>query len=161
MREILFKAKLVDNGKWVEGDLITYGNNRSIRVFDDSGDFPRYYEVIVIPETVCQFTGLTDKNRKKIWDKSILFPNWCFRKMPSRGHLNKKYPTIIKGYAVVEFNGGEFEFKFLKPIIEHKEAYEKNMQTYAYVGYTRDSFNIEQTHVEVVGNIFDNPELLK
>ena len=71
MREILFKAKRKDNGEWVEG-LPGYDINGKIteievykKVFDC-----RIYEID--PNTLCQFTGLTDKNGRKIWENDII-----------------------------------------------------------------------------------------
>ena len=68
MREILFKAKRWRDGKWVYGDLnnlqdsvIIHWYNNGCRVSDE-----------VDPSTVCQYTGLTDKNGKKIFEGDIV-----------------------------------------------------------------------------------------
>ena len=69
MREILFKAKRKDNGEWVEGYVyrISESLNPVIVLKDKCGES---YEVD--PETVCQYTGLTDKNGKKIFEDDVL-----------------------------------------------------------------------------------------
>jgi uncharacterized phage protein (TIGR01671 family) len=60
-REILFKGKQVDSGEWFFGSLIT--GKSPLIVCNENG-----YEYAVHPETVCQFTGLLDKNGNKIFE---------------------------------------------------------------------------------------------
>lgn len=72
-REILFKAKRADNGNWIQGNLIvneTTGQHMIMHVWPEHPDL--YDFRTVIPETVCQYTGLTDKNGKKIFEEDIL-----------------------------------------------------------------------------------------
>lgn len=75
MRDILFKAKRLDNGKWVQGDLVRtferYGVHAFIWVRDDS-EYLGVKEFEVDPETVCQYTGFTDKNGVKIFENDVV-----------------------------------------------------------------------------------------
>ena len=138
MREILFKAKRIDNGEWAEG-CYTERNGKTfigIDMFIYSDIFEifcipaiRWFEVD--PETLCQFTGLCDKNGNKIWENDILM-----------AHLDESYPEDAT-YETVEWN------------VAGWVGHETGCTDREYL----DKFDLE--HYEVVGNIFDNPELLQ
>ena len=66
MREIIFKAKTI-SGNWVNGLL---SNKDDKWYISNKAGMPFAYDVR--PETICQFTGLCDKNGKKIWENDIL-----------------------------------------------------------------------------------------
>ncbi len=136
-REILFKAKRKDNGKWVEGNLITNERNENQKyigyIFDERNGVIEDFDLVeVIPDTICQYAGLTDKNGKRIWENDI-----CDRK--------EKYPEIVT------YNKGDWQLDYSYALGKEKHFCACNLGFYA----------CERNCIEVIGNVFDNPELLE
>lgn len=158
-REITFRGILVDNGEWVEGNLI--GNDIIVGNIVDFNDeyFNTEYWLRVIPETVGQFTGLTDKNGNKIFEDDILnikeFRNDHLGEIESdlfsiedliTDNLTNEYTSKI------EFEEGSFVFS---------ENCEYN-DTFLSCLFADDMRKSNPIFIfEVIGNIYDNPELLK
>ena len=143
MKEILFRGRRIDNDEWVEGYLFKTWN-RTYLLWGMTGDVPNMVEVK--PETVGQFTGLSDKNCKKIFDGDIL-----------RGF---DYP----------FRDGEGKHNYYAEVV-----WFKNSPAFGLVTHKNPKSNIvgisdgnceymedwETLLWEVIGNIYDNPELLE
>lgn len=152
MREILFKAKRTDNGEWVEGYIVHYptGEWKISRKCDDASDCDPMWQKVLIsygvdPNTICQYTGLTDKNGNKIWENDVLKTNVSHE--------------IAEGYRTGRSETG---------VICYDSMGVLSLQT-SYVDekpcYSDFFFQIELAdcdfEIEAIGNIFDNPELLK
>lgn len=84
MREILFKAKRKGNGEWVEGYYVPHivegkivhhyilTSEASLEETKDDDLVLDFYREEIDPNTLCQCTGITDKNGKKIWENDII-----------------------------------------------------------------------------------------
>lgn len=168
-REILFKAKranwreLPKEEWWVEGNLVwtndSFEEYRAIIIPKENSDmFTKEHDVLgfenwylVDPETICQYTGLTDKDRKKIFENDVtklILPNGeiryfkasfkkVIRKVICHPDFDDDVAKVELGAICFEWNGYE-----LFPCV--------------------DTFGVpDYKMMKVVGNIFDNPEYLE
>ena len=131
-REILFKEKRKDNGKWVEG----YYRRIPCMGMLEHYIMPRnpknrMEQYAIDPDTICQYTGLVDKNGKKIWENDIL-----------KANLDESYPEDIT-YIKILWNECGFCVN----------------ENYSTDIWTLEKWDAE--HFQVCGNIFDNPDLLE
>lgn len=125
MREYLFRGKMIANGEWSEGNLLV--TKRGCCITPDATVLGSYGAVE--PETVGQYTGLTDKNGTKIFEGDIV----DFAERPDNGD-----------YGAVIYDADETEFG-----IDYGST---------YLGLGR---HYHSRDIEVIGNIYDNPELMK
>lgn len=127
MREIIFRGKRKDNDAWVYGDLVQWSDGVQIFDYDGVGKVKNN----VIPETVGQYTGLEDKNGKKIFEGDIVAGALIWQEKRKNG--------------LVAFKDGSFGLMWYRGGVEQVNAF-------------TSMCNVEY---EVIGNIHDNPELLK
>ena len=143
MRPIKFKAIRKDNGEWVEGDLLK-NNGNPIIVIQVQRDYIGYTDVgvgkhwhietpayKVLPETVCQYTGLKDKNGKEIYEGDV-----CI--------------SFNVGKSVIEMDNGAFGYWAYKS--------EPFQMFVSFSGNTNFKWeNGLSEHIEII----ENPELIK
>lgn len=129
----LFKAKRADNGEWVTGHYVKgldiYAKEVHL-IFEPTTIFYSSVETDgwseVDPSTICQCTGLKDRNGKLIWENDIV--------------------NTQCGKAIVIWDKAEWRIKWIKDTIWRKDLH----------FWT----NEDDWKCEIIGNIFDNPELL-
>lgn len=118
MREILFKAKRKDNGEWVERyyradtDLDIHFICGWNYYLSENGLEREPFEYEIDPDTLCQYTGLTDKNDKRIWENDII-----------RTFENDSKDTLIN---IVKFIDGCFKVFKKHYLPMNLDCYEKS-----------------------------------
>lgn len=132
MREILFRGKRKDNNEWVYGNYaFTDTNGKRHLIFQNKA-----FEFEVVPETVGQYTGITDDNGKKIFEGDILGVTNCD---PDYDYITKVY--LDCDTLCVDVQGQDYD--------------------YTSIGFAIEIWDDECDQVEIIGNIYDNPELLE
>lgn len=132
MREILFRGKRTDNGEWVEGSLVIRESIPYIR-FEKPGVW--FDDQEVIPETVGQYTGLEDRNGKKIFEGDVFEHGGSTFCEPER-----------------------FEVGYLDASFCHRNV---TKQSKYWDSFADGEFGLCGEWCTVIGNIHDNPELLE
>ena len=139
MREILFRGKRMDDGEWVEGYLVKAvgGECMILPVTTEhcgGAEFSEGYHCD--PTTVGQYTGLKDKNGKRIFEGDIVAQNWYDYDEPRDDSFGKVvFCEYDCSFSVMDVN---------------KDGFMPLGRCGSY-----------HWEVEVIGNIHDNPELLK
>lgn len=127
-REIKFRGKEFETRQWIEGSLTTYPKHYpNIILVEDAEPIPRKTTYVVLPETVCQFSEITDKNGNSIFEHDLIL-----------------------------IHDSESSYQFTVEVLFHKGmfCYKNKACGFTPLWYVSD-------RCEVIGNVFDNPELLK
>ena len=131
MREILFRGKTVDNGEWIYGDYSAPFAFYPANIFKQDGNFEG---IAVVPETVGQYTGLTDKNGVKIFEGDIV----RYGTNTDRADNKEIYEVVFETRGGSRYSGIRIS----------------EIETWQFC------FEVPAKLMEVIGNIHDNPELL-
>ncbi len=146
-RLIEFRGKHKNTKEWVYGYYAPFFDEDTLEIIPAiiSLSAERLDIYPVIPETVGQYTGITDKNGKKIFEDDILRIGYCFgwdseqeKKVPEEEYISKVYSIDACPFCVD---------------LQHCDG---DMSPVAWLDWSYDD-----TEIEVIGNIHDNPELLK
>ena len=135
----LFKAKRIDNGELVEGNLITDEHDEKKcfigYVFGTNDDgIPHDYDVVEVDQsTICQCTGLKDKNGKLIWENDV-----------------------VGFWDTYSTENGQAEMDCIGKVVWDDETISFQVTNRLYA----ESYEVLD-ECSVIGNIFDNPELLE
>lgn len=149
----LFKAKRLDNGEWVIGNLIQNPFFKGVRswISSEQEDKTRlrsisrtqalWNSIEVDQSTICQCTGLKDKNGKLIWENDVVKDLFSYTYAPIR------YGSYQNCFDSTKTENVGF-------YVDWSGKYTKN--------YRKDlGYWIHMVDAEVIGNKFDNPELLE
>ena len=136
MREILFRGKRIDNGEWVVGDYTQYAFNGKPCICS------KHKWAEVDPETVGQYTGLKDMNGKRIFEGDV-------------------FPIEDEIVAVVIFTDGGFRLEEWGLCGTYTESgYDECGGGWGKIECEPIDWYMVH-HMEVIGNIHDNPEMLE
>ena len=146
MRDTKFRGQDND-GKWQYGDLVHHVGEVSVMSKKDIEETPidlignAIVHSTVKSETVGEFTCIKDKNAKEMYEHDIV--NWCFHTFEPCGECDH----YLKG--VINYHQGGYILKIIKGDFEDAGF------------YGISELNFDEEDIEILGNVFDNPELLE
>lgn len=127
MRKILFRGKRTDNGEWIQGYPCRYGWTGKEKDYIIPDYASALYTAEIDPETIGQYTGVTDTNGRKIFEGDIVW----------------------------------YDYKEERGIIQWDNDTARFIITYSTSTFTVDFDNVYGYELEIVGNIYDNPEMME
>ena len=137
MREIKFRGKDILNGEWIKGYLFYDYNNadeyRPFITYKSEAFLGGVNEQQIDKDTIGQYTGLKDKNGKEIYEGDVLQDKDCI-------------------YKVI-FEYGSFDGKIIEVL--------RNVGTQKGMTYQLSFIISDNDNIKVIGNIYENPELLE
>ncbi len=165
MREILFRGKRVDNGEWVVGSLLWLESGRAMVIPSHTNIFGCDIDDIdesiiqtvahrVIPETVGQYTGLTDKNGMKIFEGDIV----RYSDVDTVLYFDEQ--NCFTG--TIKFECGAFGIACNGYIPLHypDACNNDNFVSLWEINWNEDEIEESLSNINIIGNVHDNPELL-
>ena len=138
MHEVLFRGKRTDNGEWIDGSLLGIDWCDKPSTYSIAPNTPVSVFYSVIPETIGQYTGLTDKNGVRIFEGDIL-----------------KSTIKIIDYADVGFSISHYDEEDIGIVEWRKDGF---MIAHKSGTWARSFYGCENY---VIGTIHDNPDILK
>lgn len=139
----LFRAKRIDNGKWVQGAVLFHDDVATIFNQHPADGSLQGFEVDI--NTICQCTGLKDKNGNLIWENDIIEKE--FYSVPD------SYMDSTKYMGTIQYEDGGWYVNVVTDDIA--QEYQYRISLIEAIANTKDL-----EHFEIIGNSFDNPELL-
>lgn len=139
----LFRAKRIDNGQWVQGAVLYHDDTATIFNQHPADGSLQGFEVDI--NTICQCTGLKDKNDNLIWENDIIEKE--FYSVPD------SYMDSTKYMGTIQYEDGGWYVNVVTDDIA--QGYQHRIYLIEAIANSKDL-----EHFEIIGNSFDNPELL-
>ena len=159
MREIEFKGKVKNNDEWIYGSLLIDEIQNSYVIVDNQEGIDRE----INPETIGQYTGLKDKNGKKIFEGDIVLYAENYKYIVCLGEHNKNPENCAEavevGFYLKSIKSKFMQYEEITPLYSIDGIAARFPKYCASDDNSKES--IEKLELEAIGNIWDNPELLK